>query len=253
VSILESSPPGRVLYGLLGLTTLLAFVVQSGLLYTWRRTFGALLEWLATLSLHVGRFHIGGHPFSFLHTIDAHIVSTLQAGIAGSERAMVYTLTKAAEPFVLLVGAVLAIGLGLYELARALPHLLHKHASTHVVPPINRELGRLRNRERELEHRLGRLEHARRGVGAAAGARDFERLSRGIDRLQREITRVQRREHALEQTRTGRIARPVTRPIGRSAEWTKVLTRPAAVALTVSARSGLTSSAARAGSAPRAA
>lgn len=231
--------PGRLVYGLLALGLLVSLVVQWGLLHIWQRTLGSLFERLAGVGFGGVFGHGAIHPLSFLRKVDHSIQSQLQSGIAGSERALVYMLTKAAEPFVLLIGVAIAIALALYELAQALPSLIRHHSSTQVGHLTQRELDRLRAKEDRLEQRVGRLEHARRGVGAAAGAQDWERLSRGIDRLTREIDQVKARERNLERSRVATRTKVISRPVGRSADWTKVLTRPAAVALVATALGSL--------------
>lgn len=98
-----------------------------------RSTFGPFLEWLANLGINkdISFVHIHIHPFTFAHTINKTIQQVLSQGLALAEKSFVRLLNMVVEPYLLLAGVTLALGLTGYEGLRA----LWNHV-THVVPRV---------------------------------------------------------------------------------------------------------------------
>ncbi len=118
----------------LGMLFALAFAwsMQSA----WRATFGPFLNWLGDLGLSFGTRlgHVAIHPFGFAHTINTNVQKFLSASVAMAEKSFVRLLNIVVEPYLLIVGVTLALGLTAYEGFEAL-----WHAVTHTAPSVARD------------------------------------------------------------------------------------------------------------------
>ncbi len=112
---------------------LFALVLCWSLQSLWRATFGPFLHWLANLGISVnkGFVHLNVHPFRYAEHLNTAVQKTLEQGIAMAEKRSVQALNAVVEPFLLIAGVTLALGLVSYEGFQALWH----HVTT-VTPRI---------------------------------------------------------------------------------------------------------------------
>lgn len=143
----------------MGCALILCWSLQAG----WGATFGPLFNWLANLGITIplkGLPDVGIHPFGFLHTIDRNIRAWLTQGIALSERSFVRFLNATVEPFLLMAGVALALGLALFELAQYVRHSLPHTITERVVAPTKAAIDkRARETAQALGLRLNSLTH----------------------------------------------------------------------------------------------
>jgi len=145
------------------------------------------------------------HPFRWLRSLDEAIENTINNGLKSSERTLVYAINRAAEPFLLIVGALLAIGLGLYELAQYVVHVapkvITKTVHETVVKPttkiVKATAAITKAQFAALSHRVGVLTHQVAHLTAAAGhaiANPFPR----IKTVERDLSGLRKRVKGLE-------------------------------------------------------
>lgn len=227
---------------------LVTWTVATGLQQSWKVTLGWLLEQLAGLGVTfsvLGR-RVGLHPFSPLRAVSRSVYNALGRIVALSERGLVYSLNALLELPLLLVGTVAAIAYLLWEVTHRQKDYADKAATTKVATNVQPQLKALRHDLAVLKAEVAALPHAKigaRGKVAAPAApitlHDWQLLRRGIDRIAGRLQAVEKRVGIGAGAHAGAIARPlpVARPVASS--WKHVLTRKAAVALTLAGILGL--------------
>lgn len=149
---------------------LISFLVCWGLQHSWRNTLGYVLRWLGdvTIHAHVSRFGISIHPFGVAKRIDRDIYNWLADATALTERGFVYMLNVAVEPFLLVVGVLVAVGELIFESGAAFEtyasHAIPRLIEATLVKPLERFSHFAVAR---IELRLRQIVNAARAVEAA--------------------------------------------------------------------------------------
>lgn len=222
----------------LTLGALLAFAVAYGLSHGWKATFGALLERLATLRIPLPAV-ADIHPFGFVGTANKAIERWLGDAQRYAERGVVWGINNAVELPLLIAGSMVAVGAAIFELGEWTTTLVRRHIDAHHERVTSSQLLRLEARERGLEQRLGRLEHARRGIGAAAGANDWAHIERELAKVRGRVAELEDQVAPRSATRPGVRVKTLPRTHARSNHWQEVMTKPAAIALVLEATGAL--------------
>lgn len=168
---------------------LLSFVVAWGLSHGWNVSFGPFLRWLGNLGFTIGKgvFKASVHPFGFALTIDKNMQHFFSSTMAMAEKRLVQALVAIVEPFLLMAGVTVALGLTGYEGLQALWHhvvtQVPKVIRETVVRPVERVTHattrivtvRVGNLEHAVKAAEARIAHAAR-VAAHAVAQPFPRI-----------------------------------------------------------------------------
>ncbi len=120
----------------IALGMLVALLVCFALQNIWKATFGPFLHWLGGLAISASVHGIGFSvkPFHYAETLNNSVQQYLTQAVAMAEKRFVQALNVVVEPFLLMAGVTLALGLAADEGFRALwSHI------THVAPQIARD------------------------------------------------------------------------------------------------------------------
>lgn len=183
----------------------LTFVVAWGITHAWKPTLGAFLQWLGNLGITAGKgfFKIDVHPFRFALKIDHAVQAFFSQTMALAEKRLVQALNAIVEPFLLMAGVTLALGLTGYEGLQALwhhvttvtPRVIHQTIVRPVTRTIHATTRIVTVRVGSLEHAVkaaeARIAHAAR-VAAASIAAPFPRirdLERDVDAAKKWLKR----------------------------------------------------------------
>jgi hypothetical protein len=186
-------------------------LVSFSFLWCWDKTYRATLSKALVAIANVGFGGIKGHgavhPLRFLRSVDESVKGWTARNLQSSERVMVYSINRAAEPFLLIVGATLAIGLSLYELAKYVAHLSGKaitrveHTTvikkvgeaTKVITSVTKaQFNHLTARVRTVERKVTRALHATAGAIATPFPR-IGRLEKTAKAQAKRLTRLEKR------------------------------------------------------------
>lgn len=189
----------------------LTFIVAWGMAHGWNATFGPIFRRLGNLGITAGRgfFRIDVHPFRFLLDADRAVQHFFSQAMALAEKRLVQALWAIVEPFILIAGVTLALGLTGYEGLQALwHHVTHTAPGViykTIVRPLDRvtrhTIGALQANVSHLTHRVDflahRIEHATAVASHAVAAPAYT-----LDRLLRDRARTRQRLHEIEKKLT---------------------------------------------------
>lgn len=178
----------------------------------WRTSFGPFLHWLSGLGIKAGHgiFRIDIHPFRAAEEIDVEVQKVLSQGIAMAEKNFVRFLNYTVEPFLLIAGVTLALGLTAYEGFDALWHHVTKVAPRVIHQTIVRPVqkagqvvdSRLTARVNSLTHRLEAIAAQVRHT-AVAIPHDIATVPERVGITSKQMRRLARRTHELEKKTVG--------------------------------------------------
>ncbi len=173
----------------IALGMLVALIVCFALQNIWKATFGPFLHWLAGIGITAGHgvFRIDVHPFRFAEQLNEGVQKFLTQGVAMAEKRFVQALTLVVEPFLLIAGVTLALGLAADEGFKALwhhvtsvtPRVIHQTIVRPVERAVKATAGISRATYNVLAHKVtaltARVEHLARAT-AGTIAQPFPRI-----------------------------------------------------------------------------
>lgn len=179
-------------YGLLALSSAIAFVVSWGLLHGWGATFGRMFQWLGnkaiSIPLGLGR-KVSIHPFGFLLDLDQQVRAHLGQAVAATEHAMVTSFHRMVGIIQWTGQEIAGLATDAYNAIRSVEHSTVSHVTKvirqTVVKPITKTITitkgvgalvakQLLARVKALEHRVAHMAH----VAGGAIAAPFPRIGR---------------------------------------------------------------------------
>ncbi len=210
----------------IALGMLVALIACFALQNIWKATFGPFLHWLGGLGIKAGHglFKIDIHPFRAAATFDTNVQNYLTHQVAHAEKRFVEALIAVTEPFLLIAGVALALGLAVDEGFRSLwshvttvtPRVINQTIVRPVERAATKAAGISRATYNTLAHRVTTLQAEVRHIAATLPhdialapakvgitAKQLRRLSRRLSRVE-ELT-VGLGAAALVATALGRI------------------------------------------------
>jgi hypothetical protein len=227
-----------IAWGLLEIGAMLAFALGLALYEAWGHTIGRFLQWLANVAISIPRITTV-HPFGFAKSLDNQIRSSFGGLATSNQKALVYSLHLATS-------RVIWAGQDLEGLARDIHDRIERTSAasraairaqiaTDVMP-------RLRTLDREykgIDQTVRDLETKIRKGGVVLTLQDWALLRRGIDRLNKDVARLKTEVHGITHTKSGVKTPAIPRVTHPARAWTDALTKPAAIAMTVTALGSL--------------